>query len=210
MDIQIYTFISTPNSCIDVLPCVRKTIKSVICSACNLPALLTGFAAEARSFQLQRGSDRVRCSRSWILEYQPRLSSTAASFDVGPNQSLGSGVGFAKSDFPPIMLLNSCGEPIENCRWDGNRRKFLLILARHRLRVAITFFIRVCSFGMATSAPLLGEKKKGGHSKASIFYGADEYLEDLLRKTRQEKPERDWDGMLPQLALEGKDSNCCS
>eukprot|EP00438_Fugacium_kawagutii_P008652 Skav201129 [mRNA] locus=scaffold4373:183098:184705:+ [translate_table: standard] len=37
---------------------------------------------------------------------------------------------------------------------------------------------------MATSAPLLGaEKKKGGHSKASIFYGADEYLEDLLCKT---------------------------
>eukprot|EP00438_Fugacium_kawagutii_P036628 Skav217838 [mRNA] locus=scaffold889:592197:593833:+ [translate_table: standard] len=36
---------------------------------------------------------------------------------------------------------------------------------------------------MATSAPLLGaEKKKGGHSKASIFYGADEYLEELKRK----------------------------
>lgn len=33
---------------------------------------------------------------------------------------------------------------------------------------------------MATAAPLLGEKK--GHSKASIFYGADEYLEELKRK----------------------------
>lgn len=33
---------------------------------------------------------------------------------------------------------------------------------------------------MATVAPLLGEKK--GHSKASIFYGADEYLEELKRK----------------------------
>ncbi|CAE7564285.1 AMT1-1 [Symbiodinium sp. CCMP2456] len=32
---------------------------------------------------------------------------------------------------------------------------------------------------MATSAPLLGkEGKKAAHSKASIFYGADEYLED--------------------------------
>ena len=35
------------------------------------------------------------------------------------------------------------------------------------------------SFDMATSAPLLGAEKKGGHSKASIFYGADEYLEDV-------------------------------
>ena len=33
---------------------------------------------------------------------------------------------------------------------------------------------------MATAAPLLGEKK--GHSKASIFYGADEYLEELKKK----------------------------
>ena len=32
---------------------------------------------------------------------------------------------------------------------------------------------------MATKAPLLGAEKKGGHSKASIFYGADEYLEDF-------------------------------
>ena len=33
---------------------------------------------------------------------------------------------------------------------------------------------------MATSAPLLGkEGKKAAHSKASIFYGADEYLEEL-------------------------------
>lgn len=32
---------------------------------------------------------------------------------------------------------------------------------------------------MATKAPLLGGEKKGGHSKASIFYGADEYLEDF-------------------------------
>ena len=34
---------------------------------------------------------------------------------------------------------------------------------------------------MATSAPLLGkEGKKAAHSKASIFYGADEYLEELI------------------------------
>ena len=32
---------------------------------------------------------------------------------------------------------------------------------------------------MATKAPLLGGEKKGGYSKASIFYGADEYLEDF-------------------------------
>ena len=36
---------------------------------------------------------------------------------------------------------------------------------------------------MATSAPLLGkEGKKAAHSKASIFYGADEYLEELKKK----------------------------
>ncbi|CAE7543069.1 unnamed protein product, partial [Symbiodinium pilosum] len=34
---------------------------------------------------------------------------------------------------------------------------------------------------MATSAPLLAKEGKG-HSKASIFYGADEYLEELKRK----------------------------
>ena len=34
---------------------------------------------------------------------------------------------------------------------------------------------------MASKAPLL-EGKKGGHSKASIFYGADEYLEELKKK----------------------------
>ena len=34
---------------------------------------------------------------------------------------------------------------------------------------------------MATNAPLLGKEKKG-HSKASIFYGADEYLEVLKKK----------------------------
>ena len=34
---------------------------------------------------------------------------------------------------------------------------------------------------MATNAPLLGKEKKG-HSKASIFYGADEYLEELKKK----------------------------
>ena len=33
---------------------------------------------------------------------------------------------------------------------------------------------------MATSAPLLGKEGKAAHSKASIFYGADEYLEELL------------------------------
>ena len=40
---------------------------------------------------------------------------------------------------------------------------------------------RFCKLGfsMATKAPLLGAEKKGGHSKASIFYGADEYLEDF-------------------------------
>ena len=32
---------------------------------------------------------------------------------------------------------------------------------------------------MATSAPLLGKEGKAAHSKASIFYGADEYLEEL-------------------------------
>ena len=31
---------------------------------------------------------------------------------------------------------------------------------------------------MATSAPLLGKQGKAAHSKASIFYGADEYLEE--------------------------------
>ena len=31
---------------------------------------------------------------------------------------------------------------------------------------------------MATTAPLLGQQQKKGHSKASIFYGADEYLEE--------------------------------
>eukprot|EP00438_Fugacium_kawagutii_P008625 Skav221658 [mRNA] locus=scaffold1750:184949:186257:+ [translate_table: standard] len=31
---------------------------------------------------------------------------------------------------------------------------------------------------MATNAPLLGGNQKKGHSKASIFYGADEYLEE--------------------------------
>eukprot|EP00441_Pelagodinium_beii_P047258 CAMPEP_0197619932 /NCGR_PEP_ID=MMETSP1338-20131121/878_1 /TAXON_ID=43686 ORGANISM="Pelagodinium beii, Strain RCC1491" /NCGR_SAMPLE_ID=MMETSP1338 /ASSEMBLY_ACC=CAM_ASM_000754 /LENGTH=95 /DNA_ID=CAMNT_0043188989 /DNA_START=65 /DNA_END=349 /DNA_ORIENTATION=- len=38
---------------------------------------------------------------------------------------------------------------------------------------------------MASSAPLLAAEKKGskaGHSKASIFYGADEYLEELKKK----------------------------
>ena len=34
---------------------------------------------------------------------------------------------------------------------------------------------------MATSAPLLGGKGKAAHSKASIFYGADECLEDRPR-----------------------------
>ena len=38
--------------------------------------------------------------------------------------------------------------------------------------------VAVASFAMATNAPLLGKEKKG-HSKASIFYGADEYLEEL-------------------------------
>ena len=39
-----------------------------------------------------------------------------------------------------------------------------------------------CEFSvMASKAPLL-EGKKGGHSKASIFYGADEYLEELKKK----------------------------
>ena len=40
-------------------------------------------------------------------------------------------------------------------------------------------FIFVAS--MATSAPLLGKQGKAAHSKASIFYGADEYLEEQLR-----------------------------
>ncbi|OLP88435.1 hypothetical protein AK812_SmicGene30235 [Symbiodinium microadriaticum] len=35
---------------------------------------------------------------------------------------------------------------------------------------------------MATSAPLLGKEGKAAHSKASIFYGADEYLEELKKK----------------------------
>ncbi|CAE7552207.1 unnamed protein product [Symbiodinium sp. CCMP2456] len=35
---------------------------------------------------------------------------------------------------------------------------------------------------MATSAPLLGKQGKAAHSKASIFYGADEYLEELKKK----------------------------
>jgi len=36
---------------------------------------------------------------------------------------------------------------------------------------------------MATNAPLIPkEKKSGGHSKASVFYGADEYLEELKKK----------------------------
>ncbi|CAE7833442.1 unnamed protein product [Symbiodinium sp. CCMP2592] len=34
---------------------------------------------------------------------------------------------------------------------------------------------------MATSAPLLGKQGKAAHSKASIFYGADEYLEELSK-----------------------------
>ena len=37
---------------------------------------------------------------------------------------------------------------------------------------------------MATSAPLLGKEGKAAHSKASIFYGADEYLEELKKKIR--------------------------
>ena len=39
---------------------------------------------------------------------------------------------------------------------------------------------------MATNAPLLGKEKKG-HSKASIFYGADEYLEVLKKKCLEQK-----------------------
>ena len=36
---------------------------------------------------------------------------------------------------------------------------------------------------MATRAPLLAKEGKAqAHSKASIFYGADEYLEELKRK----------------------------
>ena len=38
---------------------------------------------------------------------------------------------------------------------------------------------------MATTAPLLGQQQKKGHSKASIFYGADEYLEDKTQKITQ-------------------------
>ena len=34
---------------------------------------------------------------------------------------------------------------------------------------------------MATAAPLLGGKGKAAHSKASIFYGADEYLDELRK-----------------------------
>jgi len=38
----------------------------------------------------------------------------------------------------------------------------------------------VCS--MASNAPLIPKERKGAHSKASIFYGADEYLEELKKK----------------------------
>ena len=47
------------------------------------------------------------------------------------------------------------------------------------LEVKPTFQFSVASVPMATSAPLLG---KAAHSKASIFYGADEYLEELTKK----------------------------
>ena len=46
---------------------------------------------------------------------------------------------------------------------------------------SIRLHVAVDLFAMATNAPLLGKEKKG-HSKASIFYGADEYLEELKKK----------------------------
>jgi len=44
------------------------------------------------------------------------------------------------------------------------------------------YSLPTCSVLMASSAPLLDTAKKTGHSKASIFYGADEYLEELKKK----------------------------
>ena len=46
-------------------------------------------------------------------------------------------------------------------------------------RKAFLFIISLAFATMATSAPLLGKEGKAAHSKASIFYGADEYLEEL-------------------------------
>ena len=47
------------------------------------------------------------------------------------------------------------------------------------LEVKPTFQFSAAIVPMATSAPLLGKQGKAAHSKASIFYGADEYLEEL-------------------------------
>ena len=51
---------------------------------------------------------------------------------------------------------------------------------RYRLSLSCQscFFPLSTESVMATNAPLLGNQKKANHSKASIFYGADEYLED--------------------------------
>ena len=48
------------------------------------------------------------------------------------------------------------------------------------LEVKPTFQFSAAIVPMATSAPLLGKQGKAAHSKASIFYGADEYLEELF------------------------------
>ena len=47
---------------------------------------------------------------------------------------------------------------------------------------------------MASSQPLI--ETKGGHSKASIFYGADEYLEELKNLTCTHQKDLPLNGML--------------
>ena len=51
-----------------------------------------------------------------------------------------------------------------------------------RQSVALIFVAGFPLHVMATNAPLLGNQGKKGHSKASIFYGADEYLSELRKK----------------------------
>lgn len=50
-----------------------------------------------------------------------------------------------------------------------------------RQSVALIFVAGFPPYAMATNAPLLGNQGKKGHSKASIFYGADEYLSELKK-----------------------------
>ena len=81
---------------------------------------------------------------------------------------------------PCFVLLSDVVGLLELCESHGMiPSSYWLWLIARRNHIFTFASLNSDSFDMATSAPLLGAEKKGGHSKASIFYGADEYLEDV-------------------------------